>query len=155
MKFFGTGNVWDARKNKVLVEFKDGVVETQDPYICSVLKDQGFKYEGRMEAELDEKTKQLNELKTKVKDLEKSADPKALNELRLQIEKSEEKIKLLEEELAENKRSADIIREKIVDLGLAKAKDIKDIGLLDLCEIFISKLQGAEEPEDKKGAKKK
>ena len=145
MKFFGTGNVWDTRKNKVLCEFVNGVIETKDPYTCSVLKDQGFKYEGKMEAELDEKTQELNSLKTKITELEKTADPKALKDFEKQIGKSEDKIKILEEELAENKRSADIIREKVIDLGLAKKKDVKDIGLLDLCEIFISKLEGAEE----------
>jgi predicted RNase H-like nuclease (RuvC/YqgF family) len=145
MKFFGTGNVWDGRANKVLVEFKDGVVETTDPKVCAILKDQGFKYEGEMEAELDEKTQKINELKTKCSQLEKSADPKALEALSTQIYKSEASIKKLEDELAENKRSADIIREKVIDLGLAKKKEVKDMPLLDLCEIFISKLQADKE----------
>lgn len=144
MKFFGTGSVWDAKNNKILVEFINGIVETDDPRICTILKDSGFKYEGKMQAELDEKTKQLNELKTQVETLKKGSDPKAIENFEKKINEYEIKIKELENQLAENKRSAEVIRDKIVELGLANKKEVKDMPLIDLCEIFISKLQSDE-----------
>jgi hypothetical protein len=42
MKFKGTGIVWDAENNKVLVEFENGIVDTTDQRVIDILSKNGF-----------------------------------------------------------------------------------------------------------------
>lgn len=57
MKFYGTGAVWNQSTNKIMMRFpkeldKDGrkiigCYETEDPHQIAILKEAGFRHEGK------------------------------------------------------------------------------------------------------------
>jgi len=64
MKFYGTGIIWDAVKNKVLCKFEKGILETDDSYICNRLKELDYKHD---EVIVKEEVKEIEKPKTKRK----------------------------------------------------------------------------------------
>jgi predicted RNase H-like nuclease (RuvC/YqgF family) len=145
MKFFGTGDVWDAQKDKVMCTFVNGVYETEDEREIQKLVEIGFKYEGELQVKLDKKEEEISELKSEVADLKKSSDPKALKKLDEKIASMVIENKELKDRLVENKRASEILKDKAVELGVKKNK-IKDLSLLELCETFVAQLTP---PKDK------
>lgn len=45
MRFYGNGIVWDSVKNKKLCSFRNGILETEDSYICDRLKELKYKHD--------------------------------------------------------------------------------------------------------------
>jgi len=146
IKFFGNGSMWDAKHGKELCSFgPEGVYETNDIREIGILREAGFKFEGKMEVELDEKTKELKDLKEKVIQLEEVKGDKAAEKLLKKIEKLEESGLEVQKEINEYKRAIDIIAEKAEELGFASKKELKKMDIVQLCEVFISKLEVAPE----------
>jgi len=147
MKFYGNGVCWDAQKKKPLCSFKDGIYETEDAREISILIEAGYKYDGELQIKYDSSKKEINELKSKVIELEKKSNPKEINELSLKIESLENNNKQLKEIISENERAKELLIDKAIELKFAKKKEIESWTLIELCEQFLSRLEGVKDGE--------
>ena len=144
MKFFGNGQVY-LPKTGGFITFNNGIYETEDTSEIAILESGGFKYEGDLELKIDEKEKQINELKSEVSTLKQNSDPGAVEKMAVKIGKMESENKILQDRLSENERASDILREKAIELKFAKKREIQNWSLLELCEHFVTKLKSAKE----------
>ena len=135
MKFYGTGSVWDGAKNKNLCSFVNGIYETEDQAIISKLVEIGFKYEGELEFKYDKGQKEIESLKSEIKELksiEKQVDPKILEKIEL-LEKSNTELK---QELTDCARAKELLIEKAIECKIITKKDAKGLNLFDITEII-------------------
>lgn len=139
MKFFGTGSVWDAQNKKILCKFEDGIYETEDAREIGLLDQMGFKFDGELEIKLDKSKKEVEELKEKLAEIEKSkteVDPEIKEKLDILIEESAK----MKEELAENERAKKLLIEKSIEIKLVTKKEAKGLDLVGISEILVGSI---------------